>query len=202
MSAPEVRTYAAIELHEVETTDSLTMMAGRAVPYGEKANVGWYLEEMAQSVFARSIKGAAAALPLLLWHNNETFPVGKATSWKEAADGLQGVWTLDDSEEAQRAARLARDGFLTGLSVGFVPLQSEWTYADDWNPDAGPEHMDSVTRQEARLVEVSLTPTPAYAGAGVTLVRSKERPQHARRSNGGGREIQEWRDYLTSLETR
>jgi phage head maturation protease len=32
--------------------------------------------------------------------------------------------------------------------------------------------MDLVTRLESRLIEVSLTPTPAYSDAAVTLVRS------------------------------
>ena len=45
-----------------------------------------------------------------------------------------------------------------------------WTFAKDWNPDRGPDHMDHVTIHRARLVEVSLTPTPAFAQAQVLEV--------------------------------
>ena len=58
----------------------------------------------------------------------------------------------------------------------------------------------SVTRREARLLEVSLTPTPAYAGAKVALVRSRRAQVDGtpRRSA----EIEAWRHYLDSLTRR
>ena len=40
----------------------------------------------------------------------------------------------------------------------------------------GEDHMDRITRVEARLVETSIVPTPAYADAQVTLVRDYRRP--------------------------
>jgi phage head maturation protease len=59
------------------------------------------------------------------------------------------------------------------MSVGFQPTRSSWQYASDWNPDLGSDHMDHVVRHEARLVEVSLTATPAYVGARVDSVQSE-----------------------------
>ena len=41
--------------------------------------------------------------------------------------------------------------------------------AGDYNPMLGEDHMDRITRVEARLVETSIVPTPAYADAQVTL---------------------------------
>ena len=70
----------------------------------------------------------------------------------------------------QVAGQHAADGFLTGMSVGFSPVRSTWRYAVDWNPDLGADHMDHVVRHEARLHEVSLTPTPAYGVARVHVV--------------------------------
>ena len=64
---------------------------------------------------------------------------------------------------AQQAGQYARDDFLTGMSVGFSPVRSSWTYAAEWDPELGPDDMDSVTSHEARLLEVSLVstrPTP------------------------------------------
>jgi uncharacterized protein len=174
LRAPEVRTYE-FRLADVDTTDNLSYLEGRAVPYNAETMVGWYWEQMAVDVFADSLD-QRAGLPLLLWHNGRSWPVGVADGWESRADGLHGVWRLDDSDEAQRAARQARDGFMSGLSVGFDPRTSKWTYTayDEWDPD-DPDTFDRVTRQTARLVEVSLVPAPAYDDAAVTLVRSADR---------------------------
>jgi phage head maturation protease len=48
--------------------------------------------------------------------------------------------------------------------------------ASDYNPDLGEEHMDRMTRVEARLVETSIVPTPAYADAQILAVRDYRRP--------------------------
>jgi len=198
---PEVRTYPATELRLVETNAALTQLAGRAVPYNVETNVGFYLERVAPGAFSKSIREAARGLPLLLWHDNESWPVGKSIKWDDSSgDGLDGVWELDDSDLAQRAARQARDGFLTGLSVGFQPLPggSKWEFVSDEQWDAG--ELDKVTRTEARLLETSLTPTPAFAGAGVTLVRSLDMPsevrQHRRTRSS---EVEHWRRVLDGL---
>jgi HK97 family phage prohead protease len=171
--APERRTYQ-FRLADVDTTDSLSYLEGRAVPYGVEEIVGWYWEQHDPEVFAESL-ASRSNLPLLMWHNGRTWPVGVAQEWTEARDGLHGVWRLDGSDEAQRAARMARDGFMTGMSVGFDPRTQTWRYtsADEWNPD-DPATFDRVTRHTARLVEVSLVPVPAFNEAQVTLVRTAD----------------------------
>jgi hypothetical protein len=153
-------------------------LEGRAVPYDTWADIGWFLEQHAGGSFEVSTKAGSASrgLPLLLFHNNRSYPVGKAEQWTHDYGGLDGVWRLNDSAEAQRAGKAAEDGELVGLSVGFAPIRSEWDYVQDWNPDLGPDHMDRVTRVESRLLEVSLTPTPAFTDAEVTLVRSALAP--------------------------
>jgi phage head maturation protease len=110
------------------------------------------------------------------------FPVGVSTDWDSKKDGLYGTWRLDESDDAQRAARLARDGFLRWFSVGISPIRSEWTYVadDEWDPPKGPEHMDRVRRTEARLLETSLVTTPAFATAQVKLVHSETAPPPGR----------------------
>ena len=86
------------------------------------------------------------ALPLLLFHDNRSFPIGVAEKWTHTPDGLDGMWKLNDDPEAQRAARAAERGELTGLSIGFQPMRSRWEFVgwDDYNPDDGPDHMDRV----------------------------------------------------------
>ena len=203
LRAPEIRTYAATTLRvvDVDANANLTELRGRAVPYDVETNVGYYLERVAPGAFSKSIREAARGLPLLLWHDNESWPVGAAMSWDSNDEGLDGVWRLDDSDLAQRAGRQARDGFLTGLSVGFQPLPggSKWDLVSDEAFEAG--ELDKVTRTEARLLETSLTPTPAFAGAGVTLVRSLSIPAEVRAHRRAARphEVAHWRDVLAGL---
>ena len=174
------RLLAGVQLREVETTDSLSMMRGRAVPYATPAIIGWYVEEWVRGSLWKSIMeaGKVRDLPLNLFHDGHSFPIGAAEKWEEADDGLWGTWRIDtDSERAQEAARLAKpkddggEGMLTGLSIEFMPIRSEWEFVEDWDPNLGPDHMDRCKRLEARLGAVALCETPAFVTAGVELVR-------------------------------
>jgi HK97 family phage prohead protease len=198
--ADELRVYATtLELRDVdERHGRYTTLAGRAVPYDTYANLGYYLEQHAGGSFEQSTRaGSGRALPLMLFHNNRTFPIGHATEWRHDAGGLDGVWRLNDSDEAQRAARTADDGDLVGMSVGFQPIRSDVQQPREWNPELGPDYMDRVTRLESRLLEVSLTPTPAFAEAGVTMVRSK----HPVRPERNRAEIEGWREVADGLRS-
>lgn len=198
-ATPERRTTSVgIQLRDAETTESLSMLSGRAVPYGESADIGWFLEEFAPGSLAKSIKEAARALPLLMFHDSNAFPIGAASSWEERSDGLWGVWRLDKGETAQRAAQLAKDELLSFMSIRFAPIRSTWTYADDFNPDLGPEFKDRVVRHEARLLETSLVSTPAYAGAAVEWVRSGET---VRSRTSATRAADHWRAELERLRS-
>lgn len=146
-------------------------LEGRAVPYGEEANLRWFLESHDPASLKKTTAGAAKQAPLLLFHNNQQMPIGHAESWKHADDGLDGLWRLNSSAAAQEAAQMADAGDLKGMSIGFMPIRSRWEFVDDWDPDEGPDHMDRVTRLESRLIEVSVTPTPAFSGAQVASVR-------------------------------
>ena len=142
--------------------EQFTHITGRVVPYGVETDVGWFLEEFERGAFTNSIV-KTPKIPLLLWHDNRSFPIGSAVSWDDRQDGLHARFRLAMTAVAQQAGQYARDDFLTGMSVGFSPVRSSWTYAAEWDPELGPDHMDSVTRHEARLLEVSLVstrPTP------------------------------------------
>lgn len=180
VEAPERRVFESpLQLRDTQLVGKpFKFLEGRAVPYDEWASIGWFLESHQKGSLDRTTSvGGAKNLPLLLFHNNRSWPIGHAESWSHADGGLEGVWRLNDTAEAQQAATLANAGDLTGLSIGFAPIRSAWEYVEDWNPELGPDHMDRVTRLESRLLEVSLTPTPAFVGAEVALVRTAERPR-------------------------
>lgn len=208
---PDERRTAPLQLLDVETTDSLKYLSAVAVPYGEAADIGMFMEDFAPGSLAKSIKEAARSLPLHVFHDDmpmyaamsfEGWPIGVAHEWHDDSNALRGVWKLDDSVKAQRAAQLAKPddqgrSMLGYMSIRFQPIRSAWTYAEDWNPDLGPAYKDRVTRTEARLVSVSLVSTPAYKSAGVEWVRSTE-PRRVPESSA--RELDEWAAYLEQVK--
>jgi HK97 family phage prohead protease len=199
----EERTYAvALELRDVEATGAgtaLTYLEGRAVPYGVWGDLRYFMEQHAADSFKQSTSGGTGKnLPLLLFHDNRSFPIGHAEKWRHD-DGLVGVWKLNDTPEAQRAGQAVRAGDMNGMSVGFQPKESDWTYVEDWNPDKGDDHKDRVVRLRSRLLEVSLTPTPVFEDAAVTLVRSSFDPDRRQRSRR--REIDAWRADVDRLRS-
>lgn len=192
---------AALQLSDVDTTASFSMMEGRAAPYGEWGNRGWYLESWAAGLFDKSTKEAARNLPLLIFHDDLTWPIGSASKWDSRSDGLWGTWKLDTSSEAQRAAQLAKDGHLTGLSVGYQPELSTWEFSDmdEWDPD-DVATLDRVTRHVARLVETSVVATPLMVNAGITLVASAESTHRPRRAARESRpKLAAWRKATATL---
>lgn len=208
---PDERRTAAVQLLEVETTANLKYISAVAVPYNDAADIGMFMEDFAPGSLAKSIGEAARSLPLHVFHDDmpmyqnmsiESWPIGVAHEWDDNNNRLRGVWKLDDSVKAQRAAQLAKpddqgNAALGYMSIRFLPIRSAWTYAEDWNPELGPAYKDRVTRTEARLVSVSLVSAPAYKSAAVEWVRSAE-PQRQREAPG--RQLDEWARYLEQVK--
>src|SRR5262245_66251481 len=127
---PQLVIYEAA-LAPPETEAGYTVLTGRAVPYGAWTNRGWYMESVALGAFDKRLKEAAATgLPLHLFHDSDSFPVGVSTAFDSRKDGLYGTWRLDQGPEAQRAAQLAADGLLVYLSVGHQPIRNQWDFID------------------------------------------------------------------------
>lgn len=195
----EQRVFTEIEIRGTEKTISgYQFLHGRAVPYNKPANLGYFLEEHESGSFAKSIKEAAIDLPLLLFHDGRSFPIGATDEWDDNADALDGIWRLDDSDHAQRTADLVNKGMLSCMSIGFSPIRSEWTFVDDWDPTRGPEHMDRVVRTESRLLEVSVVSTPAFKEAKIELVRTAVKPRHR---EGETPALDAWKRELELLRT-
>lgn len=181
---------------DLDVTDNLKTLAGRAVPYGAWASRGWFLLSMANGCFDKSIKESAQSLPLLAFHNMESHPIGAATKWTSKPDGLWGEWSLDDAPEAQRIARLAQQGILTGLSVGWSPILQDWEISDldEWTLD-DINTLDRCTLKEGRLVETSVTPVPNFVEAHVSHV-AQPRPDTPGRPHLN--RWKAWRDNLSA----
>jgi HK97 family phage prohead protease len=161
------------ELAAVDVPSDLSRLRIRAVPYGVWTNRGWgSFLRISAGAPDKSIREAAKGLPLLLFHDHDSLPIGKSVAWTlDDPTALIGEWQIDlDDPVAVEAARKARDGYLTGASIGFQPIRSTRVFndSDDWDDAVSrAEGLEQVTHHELRLMEVSLTPTPQYADAGV-----------------------------------
>lgn len=158
-----------------------TTMAGRAAPYNVFTPRWSYHLAIAPGAFDKTLREFGAGLPLLLFHDNRRFPVGNARHWDATGDGLDAVWDLDSTPDAQEVGRLADNGMMTGLSVGMYALLSDWVYTgwEDWDY-ADPSTWDTCTVIEARLDEVSVTPTPGYQQARIHYALDAVQPGRAR----------------------
>jgi HK97 family phage prohead protease len=189
---------ATVEAAE-QTAGLYTRLAGRAAPYNVFTPRWYFHLGIAPGAFDKTLAEYGAGLPLLLFHDNQRFPVGRALEWDGAGDGLDGLWGFDSSPTAQEAARLADEGFFTGLSVGMTALLSDWEYTpyDQWDPH-DQTTWDKCMVIEARLDEVSMTATPGFQQAQIHY--ALDAPHRGRSRHAEARphaaSVQAWLDTM------
>lgn len=167
--ATEVRTFVTSGFEFRAAAEGRTMI-GLVCPYDTISDIGPFTETLKPGVFAKSIREAARNLPLHVMHKHDEIPVGMATRWEEAPEGLLGEFRFDTRADAREAARLAEEGYLSALSVGFQPI----TGMTDWDTSGTKPH---AVRREARMLETSLCSVPALDGSRVLAVRSAGIPE-------------------------
>jgi len=129
---------------------------GMAVPYGTETMIGGVRESFAPGSFDLD---NVIGKPLAYRHGE---PVGIITGAENREDGLYIDFDIVDTSLGRDAAVLARTNTIKGLSVGFNPLKSVMSKA-----------RDAIQHTAANLLEVSLTPYPAYSTAGVSSIREE-----------------------------
>ena len=145
------------EYREDGNGDVVGIGHGRAVPYDTPTTIGGVEESFARDSFSTD---DVIGKPLAYRHEE---PVGIITGAENREDGLYIDFEIANTTLGRDAATLARMGASKGLSVGFQPVESAWA-----------KTRDKVQHTLARLLEVSLTPYPAYATAGVSDIREGE----------------------------
>jgi Escherichia/Staphylococcus phage prohead protease len=139
------------------------IIEGIVAPYDETS----YLtpdpagERIMRGAFAKSIRQRETRIPLCRAHDHAR-AIGMSRRWTDAAEGLAAEFHIRPSTVGDEALEEARDGYLSGLSVGFEPLVTK----------RAPDHAIEV--REARLLEVSLCVIAAYDGARVLSVRNAQ----------------------------
>lgn len=144
-------------------TDTETReFSGLAVPYNTETAIddwmGIYREQFAPGAVQDSDDA------LIFWQHREV--VGKITAARDTPEGWAFDARISATARGDEAYTLLRDGVVTRLSVGFVPI--EWTDAVD---EDGTIHR---THNKVLVREVSLVPFPAYPDAAVTSVRAEQ----------------------------
>jgi hypothetical protein len=132
-------------------------IVGTVVPYDTPTKIGGYTETFVPGAFADA---DPANVPLTTVHDRESLPIGRALSLTDTPAGLEAELRVSETRQGDEALTLVRDGAVSGLSIGFVPVE------DRWSPDR-----TIVERVKARLIEISLVAFPAYSTARVMAVR-------------------------------
>ena len=183
---------------DLEVSDERTV-EGLVVPYDRISEITElrpdgvisYRERFVRGAFERATRPGNAGRVALVYSHDEILPnrLGYGLAFREADDGLYGTFRLDESTAAK-----ARDVLTTshsGLSVSFLSLL----------PKAFTEKAGSlVTRAAAHLQHVAAVATPAYAGAGVTSIRSGETEEPSEAEIAAQKALDEQRELLAWAE--
>jgi HK97 family phage prohead protease len=158
-----VRTSTA-ELEVRDDGDGRTL-EGTIVPFGVETRIGPRLVEVFHpGAFAGT---DPATLPLLALHDRQTLPIGVGVELRDEPTRWFGAFHVSKTRLGDEVLELVRDGALTGLSVGFLPVVG----GDRWNADR-----TRVERIHALAHHVGVVPFP---------VRLRRRA-HRRRTGGPG----------------
>jgi Escherichia/Staphylococcus phage prohead protease len=151
-------------------------LVGLAVPFGTELDVvDWwdeYTECFEKGAFAKTIRDRSRPVPLLFHHQHRSLGIGRAVNLEETDAGLEAAFHLTEGVQlADEVLALVKDEAISGLSIGFEPVQQRETKGPARTP---PSDRDLVVRTEVNLREVSICNFPAYTDAGVTDVRAAQ----------------------------
>jgi HK97 family phage prohead protease len=135
---------------EIRTTGDGRTICGICVPYNVEQRINANLVEVFKAgAFSRVIPNAHR-VKLLVGHDSQALPIGRATLLREDTNGLYGEFRVSKGNRSDDILELVRDGALSELSIGFQPLK------DNRRKDG------VVERIAAHLAEVSLVTFGAY----------------------------------------
>jgi HK97 family phage prohead protease len=156
----------AASAFEIKSLDDAGHIEGLAAGFGNVDHGG---DKILHGAFTKTLaERGNAPLPMLLHHDLKR-PIGSWKSWQETADGLyvKGQLTLS-TRDAQEAHALAKDGALSGLSIG-------WKARAKPRFEGGARVLPEVDLFEASLVTVPMNDKGRVASVKtITSVRDIE----------------------------
>lgn len=137
---------------------------------------------------------------VILRMEHEGPPAGRAIALERQEDGQIAVFKVASTSRGDELLTLARDGYYTGASPSFMPLEGGSVIEGRGS--------DRVTvRTKVDLREVSLTWRPTYSGTGVLYARTQEGKTEMAEANAEAPKydpsaLVPLQDRLSSLEQR
>lgn len=148
---------------EVRAGEDGRTVCGIVVPYNFEQRINSQLTEVFRPGAFAAVTRAAHRVKLLVSHDSNALPIGRATKLEETPAGLYGEFKVSKTDRGDQILELVRDQALTEFSIGFAPLK-------DRKMTTG-----VVERIKAHLAEVSLVTFGAYGeNAVVSAVRELE----------------------------
>ena len=141
-------------------------LVGVVAPYDETS----YLvpdprgERIRRGAFRKSLQERASKI-LLFRNHDHSRSMGRSKSFEDTDDGLVGTFSIHAGTAGDDFIEEVRNGYLSGLSVGFLVLDREVHRDGDGAREI----------REAKLLEVSAVGMPAYESAGM-LARDATNP--------------------------
>jgi len=129
-------------------------ITGTALPYDTFATVA----DGTRVSFAPGSLPVTGKMPKLFMYHDSTQPVGLVTERVDTAEGMMFTAKISNTRAGDEALVLAADGVLDSVSVGVNPTDYKFDDSGDMIVFA------------ADWVELSLVPTPAFAGATISQV--------------------------------
>ena len=133
-------------------------IAGLLVPWEQRITVAGRSEQFMRGAFDAQFSDGLPPILLHYQHHTQQVPIGRLAEAADTEHGLWGEFSVHRGPAAQEAWHAARDGILTGFSIGFMVPES-----------SGPGGQGTV--REAEIDHVALTHQPAYSGAVVQETR-------------------------------
>lgn len=128
---------------------------------GEVVKAGAFAKTVAERVPTGKVKLMAKHLA---YGGDSTDVVGTITEAKEDAKGLWIHAEFASTDRAQEVRTLAKEGHLSGLSIGYKPIR--------WEEKQQTDGTRSLELLEIKLMEVTLTARPMNDDARVTATKS------------------------------
>lgn len=142
-------------------------LSGHAAVFNQRADLGWFREEIAPGAFADSIANDDIRA---LWNHNSNFVLGrnkaKTLELSEDATGLAVKIYPPDTQAGRDALVSIERGDVSQMSFGFDVIEQKWTVLDD--------KTELRTILKAKIHEVSPVTFPAYTGTDISARSARE----------------------------
>ena len=163
----------SFQIQEIKSLDAQTdTFTGYASTWDKDLDDDVITKGAFTETLAESFPNGGAHIPIH-WEHKSGSPydvIGETLSAVEDDHGLLVTGRIDTStDEGKRAYELMKSGLIHQMSIGFIPLESEWVtpIEDDWH---GYRKIN-----KAKLFEISVVQVAANQGAEIVEVKSGRR---------------------------